>query len=432
LPPPQPSSEARSGGVLPQRDPAKPWIRINRTTQGKNKRSAKIAASSAAAAYAPLPHAPAPWDVFRYTEHGELAPGTTYSTQEIARYLLEHPLHKHRQSAAGGGKSRLRVWLQRVPADSARRYPTAASSQCRFAQCFAGDHKLRIGHFRVCFDELSAQAEAEGHEHKHDPYLNAGYVHLYCLEQHMNLPRLVRRLGPDVVRPDTRALAPHEGGNRMRLDAGTVLAAATSFLAACHARTEAALFEETAADLAAATTTNTTDAAANEAAAAAPAVRLDGTLTQLLHVAKIFDDGRTRTHRRMARTGAANPFQHHLGNLRLLTTERAASSKKRKAAEAVEAAGTATMTAVAPAHFGDASNVGQLQQRRQQLSVSSAADVGALARPHKRPRTEPEPQPGPGLEPGRRCARIFPLPSSPAAQPSNKVRGGAKKGTALS
>ncbi|KAI9839018.1 MAG: hypothetical protein M1838_004480, partial [Thelocarpon superellum] len=213
-------------GHRPHTDPSKPWIKINYTTAGKNVRPAKIENFQADQVYDALIHPPAAWSQFQYTGFGELETGKTYSALQLRDYLYNHPLHIH-DGTRDAKHSRLRIWIQRAPADSARRKPTAMSERCRWKECPCPKNTIRIGHFRVCFDELSWLSEEGTH---HDPYVNAGYVHLYCMEKMIDFPTVAHDLN---VQPDTRSLSREfDGVNRMGLK-HEIAAAAHDFLKAC-------------------------------------------------------------------------------------------------------------------------------------------------------------------------------------------------------
>ena len=129
--------------------------------------------------YAPLERPPKPWDVFRYTDQGELEADTYYTAEEIRRYLFNNPQHK---------KKGLILWIQRKPADCGRRYPNFASQRCRFQDCPARGNLVASGQYRVALDQQSPKGR------NYDPHYNAGYVHLYCLERFLDFPELCKRI----------------------------------------------------------------------------------------------------------------------------------------------------------------------------------------------------------------------------------------------
>lgn len=282
---------------LPQTDPQKPWIRINATTQGKTKRSAMINNFVPEEVYPPLAATPAPWEHFTYTQHGELQKGRTYSASQILDYLYRHPLNV----TEADGTKRLRIWIQRFPSDSARRYPHATSSRCRFEECSAKANQNRIlpGHFRVCFDEQSWKGQ------NHDPYINAGYVHLFCMEKLLDFPQVIRDLN---VMPEQRALPNDLGGiNRMSLGTGRVFLTACKFIESCRKGRSVQYMQEIQKRL---------ERRGLE-------LNYDGTLTQLLHVFKFLDEGSNKERKDFVAGDFSVIQQHHLGNLTQRNRKRA-------------------------------------------------------------------------------------------------------------
>ncbi|KAH0553417.1 hypothetical protein GP486_006515 [Trichoglossum hirsutum] len=238
--------------------------------------------------YPPLPDAPEQWSVFQYTRTGELVP-RFYTVDQISDFLYHHPLHVNQFGIEDSRNSGLEIFIQRTPADSSRRYPTSTSSLCRFEKCFIDGKTIQVGHFRVCFREDRTPFHR-------DPYHNAGYVHLFCLEYYLNFPDIVRRLN---VKADTRRFV-HEpqkkGPGPMEL-VRCVERAAVSFIAECRDFTLSgypSLFE--------------INRGVHE-----------GTLTYRLHMAKIEDECPVRAKVREQR-GSKFTHNSHLGNLRLFRT----------------------------------------------------------------------------------------------------------------
>ena len=287
----------------------KPWIRIDNKSKGLNRRSAMIDAFRPEKVYDPLPHAPNSWRGFEYTKCGELAEAETYSVDQIRDYLYNHPLH----TLTEDGTRRLQIRIQRLPVDSARRYPTSTSSRCRFAGCFAAGNRILPGNFRVCFDEQSWQGN------KYDPFLNAGYVHLFCLERFMNFPQIVQDLN---VIPERRELLQEARGmNRMSLGRGAVFVTTKKFLTACRNNQLAAFAEDMKARM--------------------PGwnfnVQLDGSLTQLLNIVKLLDE--TPTNLRTTffeKKDYTFINEHHLGDLIRYRKQRGQKGRKRLAGAATE------------------------------------------------------------------------------------------------
>ena len=196
----------------PRRDPVKPWVK-DHAVKGLNGRAAMIANYKPEEYYTPLPRTPASWDVFEYTSEGELQPNRFYTVEEIEHYLFS-PHHRG-----------LIIWIQKNPSDSARRYPTKTSSRCRFKECFAIHKTINQGQYRVCFDEQTYRNANT------DPQHNAGYVHLYCLEKHLDFPAICAQLD---VRAENRHL-PNEpnGTNRMLMTSERERSAARKFIDRC-------------------------------------------------------------------------------------------------------------------------------------------------------------------------------------------------------
>ena len=158
-------------------------------------------------AYKPLHQAPESWDIFQYTRLGELIP-RLFSADEINRFLFNHPLHA---GFHGLKESSLRLRVHRTPASSASRFPNGLT--CRMTGC-PMHSTINQGQLLVVLDELSVQHP------DHDPFLNAGYVHLYCLERYCNFPEICSRLN---VSAKGRPCHYEEGRkNRFRLSAEEV------------------------------------------------------------------------------------------------------------------------------------------------------------------------------------------------------------------
>jgi hypothetical protein len=175
----------------------------------KNKRPINIHNLDPSQFYLPLQETPRSWGsidpatgmhLFRYTPEGELLPQLEYTVSQITEYLSTHPLHQIR----GTKNSGLIFQVQITPADSSKRYPHKGSNKCRFASCPVTNHTIHKGEFRVAFDEQSHIG------YNSDPFHNAGYVHLFCLEKFLNFPQLCKDFN---ICPDDRVLP--EGKNKM-------------------------------------------------------------------------------------------------------------------------------------------------------------------------------------------------------------------------
>ena len=161
---------------------------------------------------------PTPWfgdsgTLFKYSKDGELNPKERYSVDQIGEFLQCHPLNRpHMEYGRPTYKdSYLTLWLQRVPADSASRYPSQKhGAQCRYAQC--PTKSLRTGEFRVTFSE-DWLYESDP-VFKYDPFHNAGYMHLYCLEKMFNIVDIANRFN---FRPDLRTFTNDKADKMMAL-----------------------------------------------------------------------------------------------------------------------------------------------------------------------------------------------------------------------
>ncbi|MCJ1361878.1 hypothetical protein MMC16_000979 [Acarospora aff. strigata] len=272
-------------------DSQKPWIKTN-LTKGKNTRAARIADYKPEDHYTALASAPPSWQGFSYTPFGELEAGRTYTVEQLRRYLFEHPLH-HTPNGYDPKRSGLQIRIQKNPADSARRYPTYASSRCRFIDCYGKNRCINQGQYRVAFDEQTHRAANT------DPQHNAGYVHLYCLEKHLDFPLICANLN---VRVETRSL-PREpdARNRMLLGRSAALPdVAQTFIDTCelgvlppdYPRRDHGRW------------------------------RHEGSLTHRLCLAKMEEDGPQRMKAIRARGEKGSVYTQHLGNLEVESVER--------------------------------------------------------------------------------------------------------------
>ncbi|KAI9750201.1 MAG: hypothetical protein M4579_006570 [Chaenotheca gracillima] len=217
----------------PEPNPEKPWVRVNATTLGKNLMSAKMMAYSAKKEYrqfyeiaeSPNRRLAYDWDEFTYTKYGELEEGRKYTVQQMEKYLFNHPLHTVK-GVTNTKNHRLVLWVQMKPATMDFRYLNQYSSKCRFKDCPAPHSTIDKGDYQVCFDEQSWKGESN------DPLVNAGWVHLYCLEELMDLPAIFGNL---CVRADDRTLPLETDGiNRMSVVASkSVYSLAKKYIKRC-------------------------------------------------------------------------------------------------------------------------------------------------------------------------------------------------------
>ena len=279
-------------------DSKKPWVR-NNVTKGKTIRGAKIEAYDAEQVYRRIPRAPLTWGdrgKYEYHESGELLAPAYYSVKDIHTFLYQNPAHKQ-----PGHESGLRLWIQRVPPDSARRFAQPQSSRCRFKHCFAPNRSIIRGHVRVAFDELS-YANAD-----QDPQINAGYVHLYCMERFLNFPAICWKFN---VLVDTRVL-PHEpdGRNRMMLPTAAEIQVAKDFISHCKTGQPPPGYPHFEM----------------------PNRPYKGTLNRMLMKARLSGEEDVCRKKRIERGTHGKSIVDHLGNLEAHKTDRDASRKRKRA-----------------------------------------------------------------------------------------------------
>ncbi|KAF3063597.1 hypothetical protein GL218_01680 [Daldinia childiae] len=144
--------------------------------------------------------------LFKYTECGELERGKTYSERELRRYLYGPKqddlfMQPRRLQGVPEVEDKIRqgltLWIGWVAPQSNDRYPYGTQSQkCRFADCEDPQNTIRTGFPRIILDErMNDDGEVI------NPYHNAGYMHLYCFEQHFDLVDAMIHLD---IRPDER------------------------------------------------------------------------------------------------------------------------------------------------------------------------------------------------------------------------------------
>ncbi len=138
--------------------------------------------------------------LFEYNpKHIELNMYGRYSREELRQFFMG-------DGAPGNqppNRSCLTLWIQNPPAQVNQRYHSgSASSKCRWKNCPDPKNTILKGFWRVAFDENSDRSGTDV-----DPFLNAGYMHLFCLEQAFDLVELIylgERTGAFRVRPDVR------------------------------------------------------------------------------------------------------------------------------------------------------------------------------------------------------------------------------------
>ncbi|KDN60163.1 hypothetical protein CSUB01_07120 [Colletotrichum sublineola] len=156
-------------------------------------RPAKAKDVDASEWYEALPEAPAAWGghdpnnpMFQYNKEGELLPSLRFSREQIFYYLKER---KDRGLP-------LTLWIQNVPHGCKTRVGDDRLRACRWTGCPAHKGTILKGFWRVCFDERPATSGKQ-----HDPYHNAGYMHLWCLDRCFDLFEITVAFD---LKPDTR------------------------------------------------------------------------------------------------------------------------------------------------------------------------------------------------------------------------------------
>ncbi|KAJ0163632.1 hypothetical protein CTA2_2677 [Colletotrichum tanaceti] len=143
--------------------------------------------------YDALAEAPAAWGghdpkspMFQYNKEGELLPSLRFSREQIFSYMK-------------GRKDQglpLTLWIQNVPHGCKTRVADDRLRACRWSGCPAYKGTILKGFWRICFDERPATSGKQ-----HDPYHNAGYMHLWCLDRCFDLFEISHAFD---LRPDTR------------------------------------------------------------------------------------------------------------------------------------------------------------------------------------------------------------------------------------
>ncbi|KAK1676798.1 hypothetical protein BDP55DRAFT_532261, partial [Colletotrichum godetiae] len=143
--------------------------------------------------YDSLHEAPAPWGghdhtkpMFQYNKEGELQPHLRFTREQILYYIRER---KQRGLP-------LTLWIQNVPHGCKTRVGDDRLRACRWSGCPAYKGTILKGFWRVCFDE---RPETSGKQH--DPYHNAGYMHLWCMDRCFDLLEIAQAFD---LKPDTR------------------------------------------------------------------------------------------------------------------------------------------------------------------------------------------------------------------------------------
>lgn len=110
-----------------------------------------------------------------YDKFGQLEGNAGYEKEVIEHYLCKHHFYGERSSVKNCG---LTLWIQRAPLVT-NSYG-AAPAICLYKDCHVDQNRhIQAGDVRIAFDEKTALGL------ERDPRINAGYVHLKCLEAHI-------------------------------------------------------------------------------------------------------------------------------------------------------------------------------------------------------------------------------------------------------
>ena len=215
---------------------------------------------------------------FGYTMDCELHPGMAFSVDEMNRYLFQHPRG-------------FRMWIQRNPSDSKRRYGHSASARCRIKDCPADYRLIGQAQYRVAFDERYQETD-------YDPMHCAMYCHLFCLEKFFDFPALCAQLD---VRAEDRELPKEPAGrNRMLFSTEEETEIAQQFISACKHNRVLASYPRDGTH--------------------------EGSLTHMLALKKVELEPKRISEARKERN-ARSTFEFHLGDLELENAERAKSRR---------------------------------------------------------------------------------------------------------
>ncbi|RYP43484.1 hypothetical protein DL768_009901 [Monosporascus sp. mg162] len=150
--------------------------------------------------------------IFEYTQEGTLLPDRRYTVSELKQFLYARPLKNSKEKWVDREyghtvrhipdriRQGLTGWISWPPAQCTYRFPHPPD--CLFENCPI--RRIRVGVPIVVLDE---HKNDEGLEI--DPFHNAGYVHLYCLERNFDLVKLLQDLD---LRLDERRFK-HEEAN---------------------------------------------------------------------------------------------------------------------------------------------------------------------------------------------------------------------------
>ncbi|TEA14219.1 hypothetical protein C8034_v003669 [Colletotrichum sidae] len=124
--------------------------------------------------------------LFRYNGFGEWLPRRNYARDEILYYFTE----RRRLNLP------LTLWVQNSPHGCVNRVQDGGTLKCRWNGCPSQNGTILKGFWRVCFDERPETSGAT-----HNPFHNAGYMHLWCMDKCFDLIEIAQAFD---MRPDTR------------------------------------------------------------------------------------------------------------------------------------------------------------------------------------------------------------------------------------
>ena len=112
---------------------------------------------------------------YTYDKFGQLEANAGYGKEVIEHYLCKHRFYRERSQLKNGG---LTFWIQRAPLIS--NLYGATPALCLYKDCHVDPNRhIQAEDIRIAFDEKTALGL------ERDPRINAGYVHLKCLEAHI-------------------------------------------------------------------------------------------------------------------------------------------------------------------------------------------------------------------------------------------------------
>lgn len=149
-----------------------------------------------------------PGHTFRYTKAGALDGSITFNASLFWHFMRQHPLNTQGGRLLPKESQKLVLYLQVTPTQQYHRYADPRDAKCRFENCPSPFRTIRRGFLRVaiCEEPLAGI--------DYDPYHNAGYMHLWCLEQAVDLAQLAHHFRFQI---DERRFI-LEQKNHMRLD----------------------------------------------------------------------------------------------------------------------------------------------------------------------------------------------------------------------